>query len=364
MQILKTLNHSERNSTVDIFRAAAIIAVVLFHFQHTLYIGYLGVDMFFVISGFLVGGLLIKDFKSGKRISFADFFFKRGFKIWPSYYFFLIVTGILGYFIFRYSNPDLIPSDWLKYIYFYKNYSPLGLDNSEWIYAHAWSLCVEEHFYIILPVLFILVQRYGNLKSLIVIIVILILVGNISKFITFYFTESKDTYFTTHNRIDALAWGVLLNILISCSDFVKRYRYKIITFIITLIVFIALIKIYFVSSDFFKIVLFRSVVPVLFTIMIGSLYYIHIPFMRPLSIIGYYSYNWYLWHPIVAIITIKTLGAGITGLIVYLVASFSAAFIFTSIIEEPFLAIRKRLFADRIPGKRFLFDFMLARKPR
>lgn len=345
--MIPVLNQSNRNPTVDTFRGIAILLVVLYHFNYTVYMGSLGVDLFFVISGFLVGGLLVKDFRKGETIHFRQFFLKRGFKIWPSYYFFLFIAGVLGYVLYRNTNPELLPASWWKYIFFYQNYTTDLTQNIEWIYAHAWSLCVEEHFYIVLAVIFITVQRFGGSRTLTATIVLLILIGIISKVLTFYLTGHKDTYFTTHNRIDALGWGVLLNIFVSYSDWLQKYRYKILTFFVLLILFAVTFKYYFMADEFFKKVVFRSVVPILFAGMLGGLYYLVIPFTTPLRIVGYYSYNWYLWHPFTAFAVMKFIGAGWWQLCAYLVISFTAAVTFTVLIEEPFLALRKRIFKRR-----------------
>lgn len=343
MRVFKILKSPDRNPTIDVFRAAAILMVVLYHFDYTIYMGSMGVDLFFVISGFLVGGLLLKDYDAGSRINFATFFLKRGFKIWPSYYFFLLLGGIIGYALFVDSQPELMPSNWFKYIFFYKNY----ITDNEWIFGHAWSLCVEEHFYIILPLIFLVIQRYGNFKSLVISLTTLILIGNISKVLTFYLSESQETYFATHNRLDALAWGVLLKLWITSNDFVERYRYKLITFFITAILFLILIKLYFVAPEFFKKVVFRATVPVFFAILIASLYYVDLSFLKPLRLIAYYSYNWYLWHPIVAVLVSKYLGTGTIGLAIYLAVSFLMAVIFTAYIEQPFLKLRQRVFPTK-----------------
>lgn len=118
MELQNTLKSPERNTTLDIFRAFAILGVVLYHFNFTIYHGTLGVDLFFVISGFLVGGLLIKDFQREKKIVFTEFFMRRGFKIWPSYYFYLLIGGILAYIMYHKTNPGLLPSNWWRYIFF------------------------------------------------------------------------------------------------------------------------------------------------------------------------------------------------------------------------------------------------------
>ena len=109
---IRILNSKERNTSIDIFRAIAIISVVLFHFNHLLPKGEVGVDLFFVISGLLVGGLLTKEHLSGKKVHFLKFFLQRGLKIWPSYFAFLIIGNILAFLFYNKSAPDQIIPIW------------------------------------------------------------------------------------------------------------------------------------------------------------------------------------------------------------------------------------------------------------
>lgn len=84
-----------------------------------------------------------------------------------------------------------------------------------------------------------------------------------------------------------------------------------------------------------------SVVPFAFFVMIMGVYYIDFTKIKFLRILAYYSYNWYLWHPIYVIIVKKYCGATFMGLIVFILISFLTAFVFTILIEEPALKARK-----------------------
>lgn len=108
LRSLVVLNSAERISSIDVFRGFAILPVVFFHFHNFLPYGLLGVDLFFVISGFLVGSILIKQYKEDKRIGFFRFILQRGFKIWPSYYSFLLVGSLLAFLFYRYDKPDFL----------------------------------------------------------------------------------------------------------------------------------------------------------------------------------------------------------------------------------------------------------------
>ena len=338
----QVLSSSNRTSSVDIWRGVAIISVVLFHFNETLPYGFLGVDLFFVISGLLVGGILTKPFLNGDKIEIFNFFLRRGFKIWPSYYTFLIVGTIIAMLTYNSHNQNqIIPfTDFTRYLLFYQNYTGLPF---HWSFDHVWSLCVEEHFYIMLPLIFISLRLIkANWKILLVSLIIIIVSGFVAKILMLYFTNGKDTYAATHNRIDALAWGVLLNlIIIKFSSTIKKHKnIFLITGLIGLIASV-FFDIYLGSVFYHKVVL-HSIVPVFFFLMISRTYYHDFSKLKSLRVIGYYSYNWYLWHPVFSVIITQNIGAGFNGLLTYLLFSFIVGVFFTVLIEEPALKMRNK----------------------
>lgn len=339
----QVLSSNNRVSSIDIWRGLAIISVVLFHFNQTLPYGSLGVDLFFVISGLLVGGLLTKPFLNGEKIGFFNFFLRRGFKIWPSYYTFLILGTIIAVLTYNsHNSSQIIPfTDFKRYLLFYQNYTGLPF---HWSFDHVWSLCVEEHFYILLPLMFITLRLIkANWKVLLASLIILIVFGFIFKILMLYFTNGKDTYSATHNRIDALAWGVLLNlIIIQFSSTIKKHKNLFLISITGLIGFMASIALdVYLDSIFYNKVVLHSIIPFFFFLMILGTYYYDFSKLKSLRIIGYYSYNWYLWHPVFAVIIIQNIGNGFYGLVSYLLVSFAVGVFFTITIEEPALKMRK-----------------------
>src|SRR5258705_2456473 len=226
LKSLSVIRSGSRISSVDIFRAFAILAVVFYHFNF-LPFGYLGVDLFFVISGLLVGGILIRKYKKNEKINFWQFILQRGFKIWPSFYWLLLFGSIVAWLLYRFDKPEYLiepGKDMLRYVFFYQNYTGYPF-HTHAPFDQIWSLCVEEHFYILLPVMFIIIYALfrNNLSMLILSVVWLIIAGIVLKMVSIYFTNSRDTYSGTHNRIDALGWGVLLGI---CVTYFEDHLYK------------------------------------------------------------------------------------------------------------------------------------------
>ncbi|HYJ63150.1 MAG TPA: acyltransferase, partial [Parafilimonas sp.] len=128
-----------RLKEIDFLRGIAIILVLFRHhlISNKLYqIGWIGVDLFFVLSGFLVSGLLFREYKKSHRINVRLFLIRRGFKIYPLFYVFILLTAFMERFVYGHLNMR----DFFSEAFFVQNY----FGNIWW---HTWSLAIEEHFY-------------------------------------------------------------------------------------------------------------------------------------------------------------------------------------------------------------------------
>ena len=151
----------------DIFRAISVILVILFHLNDDLFFfGFVGVDIFFVVSGFVITQSLFNYYSvSGYNGFITNFFFRRIKRIYPALLLVLIVS-ILIYFLiipygdhqFLWTSKSLLFSIFgLSNIYFFKNidrFDYFNLENTT-PFLHTWSLGVEEQFYILYPFLLI-----------------------------------------------------------------------------------------------------------------------------------------------------------------------------------------------------------------
>src|SRR5437588_1674510 len=114
--------------------------------------GWIGVDLFFVLSGFLISGLLFKECQKTHQISLSRFFVRRGFKIYPPFWALLLFTVVLE----SITNNKTAGKWILCEFFFVQNYG----DASQW--GYTWSLAVEEHFYILLPLLLVVLLKVGS----------------------------------------------------------------------------------------------------------------------------------------------------------------------------------------------------------
>ena len=213
---------------LDHLRAFAIIFVFLFHygrlFPHPEWVnaisafGWSGVDLFFVLSGYLIAAQLFKTIAAKNKISLKEFFTKRFFRIIPIY---LFVVALYFLFPFLHEKEALAPL-W-KYLTFTQN---IGLDVSkQGTFSHAWSLCIEEQFYLLLPLILIAAIHFNINKKLYWLLLALFVFGFVIRAYCFqHFVASagdeswlpwyKYIYYPTWSRLDGLLVGVSIAALL------------------------------------------------------------------------------------------------------------------------------------------------------
>jgi peptidoglycan/LPS O-acetylase OafA/YrhL len=241
----------------------------------------------------------------------------------------------------------MIPGwDIKKYIFFYQNYAEQPV---HWTFDHIWSLCVEEHFYIMLPIVFFVIQFLINpkykIKALYFAVFLAIIMGVIFKYVSLFYLPGHDTYTGTHNRIDALAWGVLLNLILThYGDRLKAIEWLPFLSIIGIALFAGAVYINEnTTSIVYQKIVLQSFIPICFFLALLGAYYLDFSKFYILRTIGYYSYNWYLWHPMFVWIISDTLGPGRIGLGVYMIISLLMAVLASVFVEEPCLELRKKV---------------------
>jgi peptidoglycan/LPS O-acetylase OafA/YrhL len=213
-----------RNVNLDALRAIAILMVLGRHAGYSTYwaraywnrVGWAGVDLFFVLSGFLVSGLLFIDYQDRGQIECTRFYIRRGLKIWPAFYA-LIGTGLLIAVVRR---QPVSKSELLSELIFMQSYF-------KGIWFQTWSLAVEEHFYLSLPlVLLLMIRRDGErpFAAMPYVFGSIAIFALACRFVVGWKENGGSNYQTylcpTHLRIDGLMFGVLLS-------YYNRFRPKV-----------------------------------------------------------------------------------------------------------------------------------------
>ncbi len=221
----------EHRKELDGIRTLAIIPTILYHAGFSLFSGgFAGVDVFFVISGYLISNIIISDIENGS-FSIANFYERRIRRILPALFLIVTVTSFFALFVlspFKYKSfaqsiswASLAGSN----VYFFKKadyFNPL----SDLIpLLHTWTLGVEEQFYFIFPFFLIIIQKFGKRKMILVTTVLgflslfaahLITVGNVNfRIFNNHYYDAKGAYFLLPTRGWALLMGALASMFAS-----------------------------------------------------------------------------------------------------------------------------------------------------
>ena len=217
----------KRNNGLDILRAIAIFLVFLHNFWYAdknitfgiiSTIGWVGVDLFFTLSGYLIGNQIFTYYKTHNKFSVRIFLIRRFFRILPNY----IVIVCLYYFFINFRDSPTLPNIY-KELTFVTN---INLKSGT-AFSYSWSLCIEEQFYLILPFIFLLLAKIRSNKLSCYLIIATFICGiALRSYIWLYYvkgTLSSNTlnitqfsiyqttiYFFTLCRLDELLIGVAI----------------------------------------------------------------------------------------------------------------------------------------------------------
>ena len=217
-----SVDRGRRNVQLDLLRGVAILLVIGRHLElddpggplgavswtwHR--VGWIGVDLFFVLSGFLIGGLLLTELDRHGRLDVPRFLVRRGLKLYPPYYLFIAALIVLpavkvavrgGDALGRLGDQFFLYWPNLVFLHTYVGASPAG---------HTWSLAVEEHFYLLLPLALLALAAAGRVRWILHGAVVAVPVFLVMRLVAVW-TDSRYAFgmSATHLRLDALLFGV------------------------------------------------------------------------------------------------------------------------------------------------------------
>jgi peptidoglycan/LPS O-acetylase OafA/YrhL len=222
------LASNHRLPGLDTLRSLAIAVVMVFHlrallpgsFQPVARFGWMGVDLFFVLSGYLIGSQLLKPVRDGKSVSLPGFYRKRAYRILPVY---LVVLALYGSWPLWREEPGMSPL-W-QFLTFTENFFANYSINQA--FSHVWSLCVEEHFYLLLPMIVGWMARKAAAWKTVAVLVAFVALGlGIRSYVYFHglLPMGRDSddfavryieriYYPTYTRLDGLLAGVALALM-------------------------------------------------------------------------------------------------------------------------------------------------------
>ncbi len=325
---------------IDGLRAFAIIPVVFFHSGLEIFNGgYIGVDIFFVISGYLITNIILEEIDEN-RFSILNFYQRRARRLLPALFSVIIVSLPFAWF---WMLPDPLENYGQSLIatIFFSNNILLYLTSGYWDldsqfkpFLNTWSLGVEEQFYIIFPILLVFFKKYFNNKTLFVLTIIFLL--------SLILCEIGSKKFENANfyLIFTRSWELLLG---SFGSFIKKKNYISPNKYLSVLFLICLI---FSFVFFNEKILFPSLLTLIPTLSaLGLIIFANetnlagrILGTKFFVFVGLISYSLYLWHyPIIAFTKIYLKGEPSIILIIFLIfISFFISFLSWKYIENPF----------------------------
>ncbi len=350
---------ASRNPQLDILRGLAVLLVLGRHFPAgTVHlsgwavnlikmwhrIGWSGVDLFFVLSGFLVSGLLFGEFQSTGRIALKRFLIRRGLRIYPVFYLMIFLS-----IIFLWRKIRLIQV--FVEVFFLQSYAQA----QNCIWQHTWTLAIEEHFYFGLGIILLILSKNRGRDPFRLIPFLWLLAA----FLCLLFRlqtpyDVREVFTPTHVRIDALLFGVTL------AYFYHFHQERLALWVKHARIFLGLGTVLFLSPIFLtelragpfltRFGLTGSYLGfglLLLLFLFNEKPAVKNPSEKIFAFVGVRSYSIYLWHVPVLLLAVKPLGfEGASGFwwagAIYLMGSVAAGCISYEWVERPILVWRDR----------------------
>lgn len=329
---------------IDGLRFIAVFPVILFHLDLNIFKGgFLGVDVFFVISGFLITNIIFKQIENNE-FSIYKFYLRRARRILPALFVVLLLTICLSYIFYfpeeleHSAKTVLSVVFFVSNIFFWKTTNYFNDLTQQSPLLHTWSLAVEEQFYIFYPLIFVFFTKFLKKSNLIIAFVIVFFISlSLSSYAVQYHPNAN--FFLTPFRIFELLTGCIIALI----SYPKKNFYFSSTFINNIISFTSLIVLLLTFIFFNKFSLLPSYFS-LATVLSTALLIFCLPHSdkkikyllsnKPIVFLGKISYSLYLFHlPFVVFFQIDKSFIDIT---IFLLLLIFLSYLSWKYIENPF----------------------------
>ncbi|WP_266156555.1 acyltransferase family protein [Dyella silvatica] len=366
----------QRLPGLDLLRAIAIVWVMLFHsyivggigerFAMLQNYGWMGVDLFFVLSGYLIGSQLLKPLSRGEPLSFTDFYLRRAFRVLPVLWLMLAL-----YFMWPACREAAGIQPLWQFLTFTLNFLIDYQHNKA--FSHLWSLCVEEHFYLLFPWLAWWLTRRPSTARFIAICVALVITGMALRGYVWQYSMApvrdlddgrfglrfvEGIYYPTYTRLDGLLAGVVLATIKAYRPLLWAHLQANANRLMLggLAVVAAAIWLFQDRTGFWPSVLGYPLLSTGLALLVaaassaqGLLGTVRVPGAGWIALI---SYSLYLSHKIVFHLVESTFAASLEGhgalaFATYAVATLSVGSLLYLVLERPFLRLRERFSGSR-----------------
>jgi peptidoglycan/LPS O-acetylase OafA/YrhL len=330
-----------RNPALDALRGVAILLVFSRHIGFPIIgrFGWVGVDLFFVLSGFLVSRLLFREFQNTGHLRPGRFLLRRGFKIYPQFYF---MIGLSAAWV---AGAHLDGGHILSEIFFFQNYH-------QGLWGHTWTIAIEEHFYLLLALGLAWMARGSGFRQLPRWIGAICVLTPALRLATWIW-RPDDSFMIhvapSHLRIDSLLTGVFISYLeafhaAGICRFMKRFGAWLPFVSIGLLSPVAFMM---QVDPFIYTVGFSMIAWAFALLLLTTLHRKHAANAGAMAWLGRISYGFYLWQG-PALLACERVGLGKWETMpVAFGGTVLIAWLTTRLIEEPFLRMRDAPVAGR-----------------